>query len=270
MKYIPVKVILLVFLVSCATSKLPLQKMAFAPNPAIAHRGAFKANNYPENSIAALKEAIRLKCTGSEFDVRMTADDSLIINHDPHYHKMEIEKMTYRELAAIPLSNGEMLPTLRQYLTAGLANNMHTRLVVEIKPSGVSKERGKLIAERVLKLVQELRAAPYVAYISFDYDILKKIIELSPGVHTQYLNGDVPPEQLRKDGISGADYHFSVFQKHPEWIESAQENNVVLNAWTVNSREDMQWLLSKKFQYITTNEPEMLLALWNSLPASKH
>ncbi len=259
----------LALLASCAVFKEKAGKIAFAPNPAIAHRGAFKAKNYPENSIAALQEAIRLQCTGSEFDVRMTADDSLIINHDPHYQQMEIEKTTYRELRTIPLSNGETLPTLRQYLKAGLANNSHTRLVLEIKPSGISKERGKLIAERAVRLVEELKAAPYIVYISFDYDILKKIIQINPGVQTQYLNGDVTPEQLKADGISGADYNIAVFKKHPEWIKSAQQNNIVLNAWTVNGQDDMQWLLLQKFDYVTTNEPEALLSLWRSAPAAK-
>ena len=260
---------LLCFLISCASSKLSRTGVRFAPNPAIAHRGAFKANNHPENSIASLKEAIRLQCTGSEFDVRMTADDSLVINHDPHHHGMEIEKTTYAELSKVLLSNGEPLPTLRQYLMAGSADNRHTRLVLEIKPSGVSKERGKLIGDKVVRLVQELRTAPLVVYISFDYDILKKVLEISPGVQTQYLAGDVAPEQLKTDGISGADYNISVFKKHPDWIESAHQNKIVLNAWTVNAKEDMEWLLANKFQYITSNEPELLLSLWNSLPSVK-
>ncbi|MBK9678989.1 MAG: hypothetical protein IPO69_08985 [Saprospiraceae bacterium] len=33
-----------------------------------------------KNSIAALRHAIDLGCVGSEFDVHMTADDSLIIS----------------------------------------------------------------------------------------------------------------------------------------------------------------------------------------------
>src|SRR5690349_9199648 len=107
------------FVSSCAGSKPAGKNITFAGNPVVAHRGAFKANHYPENSIASLKEAIRLQCTGSEFDVQMTADDSLVINHDPRYHDMEIEKRLYRELISIPLSNGETLPTLRQYLLAG-------------------------------------------------------------------------------------------------------------------------------------------------------
>lgn len=246
-----------------------MQKVTFASNPAIAHRGAFKANNYPENSIASLTEAIRLQCAGSEFDVRMTANDSLVINHDPQHHGMEIEKTTYQELIKLPLSNGEALPTLRQYLKAGTANNSHTRLVVEIKPSSVSKERGKQVAEKVVKLVEELNAAPLAVYISFDYDILRRVLELRPGVQTQYLNGDIAPEQLKADKISGADYNIAVFKKHPEWIESAHKNNIVLNAWTVNTREDMEWLLLHKFQFITTNEPGLLLSFWKTSVATR-
>ena len=113
-------------------------------------------------------------------------------------------------------------------------------------------------------MVKELNAGPMTLYISFDYDILKKVLELSPGAPTQYLNGDVAPEQLKADGISGADYHYSVFQKHPEWIEGAKKNGLVLNAWTVNEEKEMKWLLENKFDYITTNEPELLLSITGS------
>jgi glycerophosphoryl diester phosphodiesterase len=232
--------------------------MSFADNKVIAHRGAWKKNNLPENSIASLKHAIVLKCTGSEFDVRMTADDSLIINHDPDYNKLSIEKTNYSDLIPFKLSNGEVLPTLREYLIAGLQKNNSTRLVCEIKPSTISKERGKMIAAKVISLVQELKVQHLVEYISFDYDILLKIIEVDPKAITHYLEGNKTPEQLKADGISGADYHLNVFKAHPEWIESARKNKILLNVWTVNAAADMDWFLSNKFDFITTNEPELL------------
>ena len=249
-----------VLLLSCSVSKKNMSTK-FAANPVVAHRGAFKKNSLPENSIASLKEAIRLRCTGSEFDVRMTSDDSLVINHDPKHHDMQIEKTTYAELIKVKLSNGEKLPTLRELMIAGLENNKTTRLVVEIKPSEVSKERAKAIAQKTVELIRELRAEPMVAYISFDYDILKKVQELDPRASTQYLNGDYTPEQLKEGGISGLDYNISVFRKNPDWIARAQKANLILNAWTVNSEADMKWLLENKFQFITTNEPELLLSM---------
>jgi glycerophosphoryl diester phosphodiesterase len=249
----------LLLLTACSVTQKSKTNVKFAKNPVVAHRGAFKKNGFPENSIASLREAIRLKCTGSEFDVRMTADDSLIINHDPHFNKLEIEKTTYGELSQYRLSNGEKLPTLREYLLAGLEANDLTRLVLEIKPSGISKERGKQIAERSVALVKELNATSMTVYISFDYDILKKVIEVDSAASTQYLNGEKSPEQLKTDGIAGADYHFSVFKKNPDWIGQAKKYKLILNAWTVNDAETMDWLLKSGFDFITTNEPELLL-----------
>lgn len=249
------------FLLSCTTSKPVINNKDLSHNPVIAHRGAFKKNGFPENSIASLREAIRLGCTGSEFDVRMTADDSLIINHDPEYHQLEIEKAPYHQLTAFPLTNGEPLPTLHHYLLTGKANNTATKLILEVKPSGVGKDRARQIAEKCVAMVKETGTESIVVYISFDYDILKKILEINPAAVTQYLNGDKSPGQLKADGISGADYHFSVYQKNSDWINSAKHNNIVLNAWTVNNRSDLEWLLDKGFDYITTNEPELLFLI---------
>ena len=232
-----------------------------ANNHVVAHRGAFKKKGFPENSIAALREAIRLQCAGSEFDVRMTADDSLVINHDPYYRGHEIEKTLYKDMVAMKLSNGETLPTLQEFLVAGLENNNHTQLVIEIKPSGVSKDRGRLIAEKVVKLVHEFKGEKMVCYISFDYEICKRILSIDREAITQYLNGDSTPEQLKADGIRGADYNWTVFKKNPDWIAQAKKNNIILNAWTVNSKEGMTWFLNRQFDFITTNEPEMLLEM---------
>ena len=234
-------------------------KPRFASNPVVAHRGAFKKNGFPENSIASLKEAIRLQCTGAEFDIWMTADDSLVINHDPTYNKLDIEKSTYKQLAIVPLSNGETLPTLQQYLLAGLSGNTQTRLVLEIKPSRVSKERGQVVAEKAVAMVKQLHAEQMAVYISFDYDILKKIRALDNKAITQYLEGNKSPEELKADGIDGADYNLAVFKQNPGWVDSAKKLNIILNVWTVNSRADLEFFLQHKFDFITTNEPELLL-----------
>ncbi|HJV20153.1 MAG TPA: family 16 glycosylhydrolase [Sediminibacterium sp.] len=261
-----IRITVCLLLITCTASCGILKPRSMAPvlfadNIVVAHRGAFKKNKLPENSIAALKQSIALNCTGSEFDVRMTSDDSLIINHDPDFKKLPIEQTTYSELIKHRLSNGEKLPTLREYLLAGLENNTATRLVCEIKPSELNKERGQRIAAKTVALVHALRARERVVYISFDYDILKKIVSLDPGAPTQYLNGDRSPEQLKADGITGADYHYAVFKKYPEWIVSAKQLNIALNAWTVNDAETMEWLMANDFEFITTNEPELLMEL---------
>ncbi|MDA6069555.1 glycerophosphodiester phosphodiesterase [Flavobacterium sp. AC] len=224
----------------------------------VAHRGAWKKNNLPENSIASLRHAIDLKLAGSEFDVWRTADDSLVINHDAHYNKLLIEETNYADLIKFKLSNGEKLPTLHEYITEGKRNNKHTLLVCEIKPSEISKERGKTTALKTVEVIKKLQAEKITGYISFDYDILKQIRQVDQRTSLQYLEGNKSPKEVNSDHISGVDYHYSFFQKHPEWIKEAKDNNITLNVWTVNDADVMDWIIENKFDYITTNEPELL------------
>jgi len=245
------KISSLVFLL--AFSSCHAQKKAI-----VAHRGAWKKNNLPENSIAALRHAIDLKLPGSEFDVWRTADDSLVINHDAHYNKLRIEETNYADLIKFKLSNGEKLPTLHEYISEGIKNNKHTLLVCEIKPSEISKERGQKTALMSVEVVKKLKANKNTCYISFDYDILKQIRAVDAKTSLQYLEGNKSPKEVKADKINGVDYHYSVFQKHPEWIKEAKDNKIILNAWTVNEAKDMDWIIEHKFNYITTNEPELL------------
>ena len=224
----------------------------------IAHRGAWKKNQLPQNSVASLNHAISLKLGGSEFDVQMTSDDSLVVNHDNRFNGLEIGKTSYKELVKFRLWNNEKIPTLREYITAGMLNNSSTRLICELKASTVSRERGIYSAEKLVATVRELKATHLVSYISFDLDICKRIASLDKLADIQYLNGDIRPDLVREEGINGIDYNISVFKKNREWIGEAKNAKMILNAWTVNDRDDMDWLMENGFDYITTDEPELL------------
>ncbi|GAO42662.1 glycerophosphodiester phosphodiesterase [Flavihumibacter petaseus] len=232
----------------------------WADNPVIAHRGAWKKNALPENSIASLREAIRLGCFGSEFDVHLTKDDMIVVNHDPKFMGMDIAASNYPELLAQKLPNGESIPTAEAYLREGITQKK-TKLIYEIKASSAGKERTLELTKRSVELVKSLHAGKWVDYISFDYDACKLVRQLDPKASVSYLTGDKSPEQLKADGISGFDYHFSVLEKQPGWIAAARQMKLSTNAWTVNDSTVMRSLLEQKIDYITTNEPELLFSL---------
>jgi len=234
-------------------------------NSVIAHRGAWKKLGLPQNSIASLKQAIALGCIGSEFDVWMTADGQLVVNHDQEFGGLDIEKTNYKDLLAHRLSNGEQISTLAAYIRAGMENNLNTRLVCEIKPSEISKARGVSIAEETVKLIRSLKAEGKVDYISFDFEILKKVKELEPGAPVQFLNGNKSPKAIKKAGMKGINYNYKVFKILPKWVKQAKEEGIILNTWTVNDPEMMDWFLKKEFDFITTDEPELLLQKQKSL-----
>lgn len=252
-------VVLLMVTTSCKSVKNTAQGN-FNNNVVVAHRGAWKTKGLPENSIASLKEAIRIGCAGSEFDVHLTADDSLVICHNDDYQGLTIEKSTYGQLAAKHLSNGERIPTLREYLKTGNTQNK-TRLVLEIKKSIIDSSKTLVLAKRCVDEVNTLHAQDKIVYISFDYAACLKVRELDKNANIQYLNGDIAPAKIKADNITGIDYHLSVYKLHPEWIMEARKLKEVLNVWTVNTKEELQFFLDQKFDFITTNEPELLFSL---------
>ncbi len=199
-------------------------------------------------------------CEGSEFDVWMTADEVLVVNHDADFHEMPIETSSYISLLTQKLSNGEHLPTLEEYLKQGM-EQQKTKLILEIKPSEISQERSINIAQKAVEMVQSIGAEKWVDYITFDYEAGKKVIEMAPSAEVAYLNGDKNPAELKANGFFGLDYHYKVLKENPNWIQEAKDLGLTINTWTVNEKEDMRWLLEQGVDFITTDEPEMLLQI---------
>ncbi|CAM4243585.1 glycerophosphoryl diester phosphodiesterase [Pedobacter westerhofensis] len=237
------------------------QKMKWNRNSVIAHRGAWKKNNLPENSIASLKEAVRLKCYGSEFDVHMTKDSVIVVNHDDVFKGLTIASSTYAELQKQLHTNGEQIPTLESYLKEGMKQK-GTKLILEIKMAK-TPEATIALTDATVKMVKALKADRWVEYISFSYPAVQRVLELDPAAKTAflaYLKGDVPLEKLKEDHIAQADYFYTIY-KEGDWFAKAPELGITINAWTVNNEEDMNWLIGQKADFITTNEPELLFDL---------
>ena len=202
----------------------------------IAHRGYWKTAGSAQNSITALQKADSIHCYGSEFDVWLTKDNKLVINHDPVYKMKYMEYSKGDALTGLKLSNGENLPSLEQYLEAGKKCN--TKLILELKALNSKK--------RETKAVQEILAL----------HAMKEFIRLAPaGTPVFYLNGELSPKELKDLGAAGLDYHMGVIKKHPEWIKEAHDLGLKVNVWTVDKAEDMKWLIDQKVDFITTNEP---------------
>ncbi|WP_339878194.1 glycerophosphodiester phosphodiesterase family protein [uncultured Algoriphagus sp.] len=248
---------LLSFLVASTAS---FAQKSFHKNKVIAHRGAWKAQGNPQNSIASLKEAVKLGCEGSEFDVWMTSDGVLVVNHDADFEGMEIETSTYEQLLNKKHENGEKLSTVEEYLKAG-KKQKGTKLIFEIKPSKISIARSKEVAEKSVLAVKKMKAEKWVDYITFSYEGGLKAMEMDPEANVAYLNGDKTPAELKEAGFFGFDYNINLLKKNPQWIKEAKDLGLTVNAWTVNSIEDLNWLLDQEPDFITTDEPELLLQL---------
>ncbi|KXH79689.1 glycerophosphodiester phosphodiesterase family protein [Chryseobacterium kwangjuense] len=223
----------------------------------IAHRGYFQAQPpTTENSIASLENAQKLKIYGSEFDVRMTKDGVLVVNHDEHHGEMEISETSFKDLEKLKLSNGEKFPTLKDYLKQGKKDSS-LKLIVEIKPAKTPEIENE-ITQKTLKMIKDMKLEGQSEYISFSLNVCKQIKKLEPKFKVQYLNGELSPEQIKNEGLDGMDYHYSVFQKNPTWISEAKALGLITNSWTVNDAAVYQELKNQGIGFVTTNIPDQL------------
>lgn len=116
-----------------ATACLCLAALSIqAQTQVIAHRGYWKAEGSAQNSLASLRKAAEAKVYGSEFDVQMTADGIVVVNHDNTIGSTAISRATYEQIKESKLKNGETLPTLQAYLEEG-RKLKDLQLILEIK-----------------------------------------------------------------------------------------------------------------------------------------
>jgi len=223
----------------------------------IAHRGYFQSQPpTTENSLKSLENAQNLKIYGSEFDVRMTKDGVLVVNHDEHHAKMDIAETDFKELEKVKLSNGENLPTLKDYLKQG-KKDKQLKLIVEIKPAKTKELEDELV-KKTIKMIKDFKLESQSEYISFSLNICKEIKKTEPSYKVQYLNGELSPEQIKNEGLDGLDYHYSVFQKNPTWISEAKALGLITNSWTINDVAVYEELKKQGIGFITTNIPDQL------------
>lgn len=221
----------------------------------VAHRGYWDCEGSAQNSLFALRKAAEAGLYGSEFDVLITADTVAIVNHDNTIAGYVIEKTPYEQLKNLKIKNGEQIPTLRQFLEAGkLYPNL--QLILELKPH-MTPEREKAAVNEVIRQVKLLGMEKQVDYISFSKHICELIHRALPQAQVTILTEKVTPKEAKLTGLTGVDYHYSVFEKNPDYIQSCRDMGLSINVWTVNNPGMIQEFIDQKVDFITTDKPTL-------------
>ncbi|NRB24515.1 glycerophosphodiester phosphodiesterase family protein [Shewanella sp.] len=149
-----------------------------------AHRGAH--NDLPENSIAAIKEAIRLGVDIIEIDVRLTQDNQLVLMHDSSLDRTtngsgDISALTFQQVRTFRLKNSKgstseltehQVPTLREALLAARG-----KIFTDLDLKSSSPKTLELLAE----LVNELGMNEQITAYHKDINKLKRLQAAIPG-----------------------------------------------------------------------------------------
>lgn len=228
----------------------------------VAHRGYWDTPGNAQNSITALKNAQAIPVYGSEFDVNMTADGVMVVSHGPKLESIpDVQKATYKEVKKVRLKNGEKVPTLKQYLKQGKKGNIKLIFELKVHPAG---EKENEAVRKSVEMVREMKLEDQVEFISFSLEACRQLARMMPECMVQYLNGKIPPAELKEMGIMGLDYNYSNFVQNPQWVKQAHDLGMIVNVWTVNKEEMMRRMIDLGVDFITTDAPETALELINN------
>jgi glycerophosphoryl diester phosphodiesterase len=248
----------------------------------VAHRGASKV--LPENTIAAFEAAVEFGADVVELDVRLTADDQLAVVHDPYILTADgrhepVHSLTLERVRRLDEARGReertRIPTLDEALDA-LSGRAGVDIEIKNLPGEPAYERGRQrIAERVVKLLDEMPFEDPVLISSFNPEAIGRVRELSSGVATGFLfTAALDPRSALALAV-GQGHAFVLPQA--EAVEAAGEGFVRecraagrrIGAWTVDAPARIARLFSLGVDAVATNDPQAAVPIRDAARAGR-
>lgn len=235
-----------------------------------AHRGA--SGYFPENTLPAFKEAVRMGADGIELDIHKTKDGQLVVIHDEKIDrtsngKGEVREYTLEELrkfnynATHPECKEASIPTMREVFELIKPTNLIIN--IELK-TGIIFYEG--IEADILAMTKEFGMEDRVIYSSFNHYSIMKIKELDPTARTGFLYMDGTlnmPEYGKEHGVEAL--HPALYNvQYPNYVQRCHELGLKINTWTVNSKQYMHMACEMGLDGIITNYPDKALEIVNS------
>ena len=214
----------------------------------VAHRGA--SDDRPENTAAAFAEARLQGADWVELDVRLSADDVLVVNHNAHY----ADGRLVREVMACDAPDDTL--NLAEALEA--CDGMGVNVEVKNLPGEPDHDASDLVCEAVAGLVAAYRPIDELLVSSFDISAVDRIRAAEPSLPTGWVVVERLGADLTLDRI--------VAHGHPTvclWdalvdeaiIVSARERGLKVVVWTVDEPDRMTQLTDWAVDGIITNRP---------------
>lgn len=226
-----------------------------------AHRGS--SGSAPENTLAALRQAVLDGADLAEVDVQATADGELVLFHDESLARTAgdprcLWQVPYAELAVLdagswfgPQFAGEAIPRLQDAIAFAQGQ---LRLNLEIKSYDPNPEFKARLARWVVEQVQTFKIGADCILTTFDLELLWHLHQQQPSLTLGHIQTAAPKTvddwievySLRADSVT------------PEQVQLLQAQQKAVHLWTVNQPKQMQQLLSWGVESLITDYPRRL------------
>lgn len=221
----------------------------------IAHRGA--SFDAPENTLAAVEEAIRQGADWVEVDAQETREGEIVVIHDRDLMKvggspLTVWGATLSELQGVDIGSrfdakfsAERVPTLQQLL-----ETCRGRIGVNIELKYYGQETR--FEERVVRIVEAMNMQDDIVAMSLNYAGVQKLRSLRPdwtiGLLSSVAIGDLTQLDADFFAINGR------FASR-RFIRHAHDRERGTLVWTINDPVQMSAMMSKGVDGIITDRP---------------
>lgn len=255
---------------------------AYFETQKFAHRGGYFSG--PENTIPTILSNLSNGVTSIEIDLRLTADNKLILFHDENIrrllntsHDLPVSKLTLQEIRNIALKNNkanagintleELLDTLSVFIPAHRVE--HFLLELDFKPHG--KKTEKAVDELLILLekyeeVYGVQIYQHLFVSSFYPEVLKVLHKRNSNIKTAFAINDNPPKNklmakfavalapamIRKYGVDIIEPNMCMVTE--AFVKKWHKRGVLINAYTANTQCEKEHLEQFNIAY-TTNCP---------------
>lgn len=222
-----------------------------------AHRGSSKAA--PENTIAAVRQAIEDGADRVEIDVQETADGTVVVFHDSDFMKLSGNKLkiwdaTMDDLQDIDIGSwfapefrDERVPTLAEVLNVCRGK---IGVNIELKYYGHDDQ----LEHRVADIVEDYDMAADVIVMSLKVDAVTKMKQLRPawkvGLLLSVYAGNL--KKLNADFVA-----VNAGFANRSFIRAAHDSGKEVHVWTVNDSAAMSTLIGRGVDGLITDKPAL-------------
>jgi len=240
------------------------------PCEVVAHRGFSAAA--PENTLAAITQAIAAGADGCEFDVYRCGDGAVVLMHDATADRTtsgqgKVTELTLAELKRLdagqwkaPEYAGEKVPTLEEALQQ--LKDSGCQAVIEIKMEGISQQ--------VVDAVRAAGMLDQATVIAFSKEVVRDVRRFAPELRCAWLcspksAGSAAEQaawlaaQAAECGTNLLDLNYGALS--PQLLDELRRCGLTVWAWTVNDPPVIKALAAWGVVSITTDHPDRARAV---------
>lgn len=228
------------------------------PMDIVAHRAG--GATAPENTIAALQNAIADGAAMVEMDVQQLRDGTLIVMHDSNFKRTtgwdrDVWAADYRDVRQLDAGalfsaryTGEPIPTLEDFL---IAAKDRIRLMIELKSTGHERQ----LEAQTLAMIDQYDMRDQCVIASMDMDILKQVKELAPSMQTVYISVLLLTDHYDLQELDAYSVETTVLSSG--MVIQAHLQGKQVYAWTANSTDTIRKILRCGADGVVTDNPTL-------------